>query len=221
MPNLLLIRHGANDYSERGILAGRRRGVHLNERGREQAQALAEALQRLPIKAVYSSPLERAVETAEPLAAALHLKVVRESGLMESDVGAWEGKAIRQLSRIKYWAVVQRAPSRAGHPGGETFLETQLRIVSALDAICARHKAQEMIACVLHSDPIKLAVAHYLGLPLDHFQRLACEPTSVTMLMLGPSGARLIWLNRQPPFLVDQDGGKNRKGKPSRKRPRR
>ena len=79
-------------------------------------------------------------------------------------------------------------------------VETQARIVSTLEAICARHTSRELVACVFHSDPIKLAVAHYIGLPLDHFQRLGCDTASVTLLAVGTSSARLVWLNRQPPF---------------------
>ena len=79
-------------------------------------------------------------------------------------------------------------------------VETQARVVSALEAICARHTSRELVACVFHSDPIKLAVAHYIGLPLDHFQRLGCDTASVTLLAVGTSSARLVWLNRRPPF---------------------
>ncbi len=202
MTLLLLIRHGENDFSKRGVLAGRRPGVHLNDKGRQQAQELARSLSGLPIRAIYSSPLERAVETAEPLATALGLPVQRASGLIESDVGAWEGKAVRRLALSKYWRLIQTSPSRAGHPGGETFIQTQTRIVGAVAAICAKQRAKDMIACVLHADPIKLAVAHYIGIPLDNFQRLGCDPASVTLLAVGASTARLIWLNRQPPFEV-------------------
>jgi probable phosphomutase (TIGR03848 family) len=197
---LLLIRHGENDLAKRGVLAGRRAGVHLNDRGRKQAEELGRALGGLPIRALYSSPLERAMETAAPIAKALGLRIQRAPGLIETDVGHWEGKSVRRLALTKYWRIVQGSPSRAGHPGGETFMEVQLRIVAALETICARHQPRHMVACVLHSDPIKLAVAHFLGLPLDNFQRLTCDPASVTMLVVTPGNARLVWLNRQPPF---------------------
>jgi probable phosphoglycerate mutase len=156
----------------------------------------------MPIRAIYSSPLERALETAKPLARRLHLRVEKVANLVESDVGSWEGKSVRRLALSKYWRIVQQSPSRAGHPGGETFVQTQTRVVQAIDAICAAHKPRDLIACVFHSDPIKLAIAHYIGLPLDRFQRLACDPASVSMLQLGPASARLIWLNRQPPFAA-------------------
>jgi broad specificity phosphatase PhoE len=202
MPFLLLIRHGENDFSKTGRLAGRLRGVHLNARGRQQATALANALAGVSLKAIYSSPLERARETAEPIARARHLMITLDSGLTEADVGSWQGKSIRRLALTRYWRLIQRAPSRAGHPGGETFLQTQARIVGTLDAICARHKSRHLVACVFHADPIKLAVAHYIGLPLDDFQRLGCDTGSVTLLAIGDGSAQLIWLNRRPPFAL-------------------
>jgi len=206
MPTLLLIRHAENDYSKRGRLAGRLPGVHLNERGLQQAEELAGALAGAPLRAVYSSPLDRALETAAPIARASGLKIIRDPGLLEADVGSWQGKSVRRLALTRYWRVVQQSPSRAGHPGGESFLETQTRIVSALEKICSKHAARAMLACVMHADPIKLAVAHYIGLPLDHFQRLACDTASVTMLAVHPSGARLLWLNRRPPFELKLKG---------------
>ena len=200
MPLLLLIRHGENDYSRKGRLAGRMPGIHLNDRGRGQADELGKALADTPLRAIHSSPLERAMETAEPIARARDLKIIQEPGLLESNVGKWEGQSIKRLSVTKYWRVVQHAPSRAGHPDGESFLQTQTRIVTTLDEICKNYKPDDIIACVFHSDPIKLAIAHYIGLPLDHFQRLACDPASVTILAASESGAQLIWLNRRPPF---------------------
>jgi probable phosphomutase (TIGR03848 family) len=200
MTILLLIRHGENDYSKKMRLAGRMPGVHLNERGQKQAAELGKALAEVPLKAIYSSPLERTMETAAPIARARGLKIVREAGLLESDVGTWQGQSVRKLALTKYWRIVQQSPSRAGHPGGESFLQTQTRIVSTLDALCKKYKSGDVIACVLHADPIKLAVAHYLGLPLDHFQRLACDTGSVTVLQVGNTNAHLIKLNQRPPF---------------------
>jgi probable phosphomutase (TIGR03848 family) len=208
MPLLLLIRHGENDYSKTGKLAGRMPGVVLNERGRKQAEELGKALANAPLAAIYSSPLERAVQTAEPIAKARGLKVIQIPGLLEANVGEWQGKSVRRLALSKYWRVVQNAPSRARHPGGESFAEVQVRIVSTLEEICAKYKDRDLVACVFHSDPIKLAVAHFIGMPLDHFQRLACDTGSVTLLAVGVSSAHLIWLNRRPPFDFPGPPGK-------------
>jgi probable phosphomutase (TIGR03848 family) len=200
MPLLLLIRHGENDFTKKHKLAGYTPNVHLNERGQSQAQALADALKEVPIKAIYSSPLERAVETATPIAAARELEIQNEAGLLETNVGKWQGRSLAALRLQKHWKVVQNAPSRAQFPEGETFYECQTRIVTALDSISRKYKPQDIVACVFHADPIKLAVAHYIGLPLDHFQRLSCDTGSLTALYVHESGANLIKLNQRPPF---------------------
>lgn len=200
MPLLLLIRHGENDFTKKHKLAGHTPDVHLNERGQCQAQALADALKDVPIKAIYASPLERAVETAAPIAAVRKLDVQLEPGLIETDYGKWQGRSLASLRVQKIWKVIQGTPSRAKFPEGEAFYECQTRIVAALDSIAGKHKPQDMIACVFHADPIKLAVAHYIGLPLDHFQRLSCDTASLTALYIGESGANLIKLNQRPPF---------------------
>lgn len=208
MPLLLLIRHGENDYTKTHRLAGRLPGVHLNEHGQKQAQALGEALKDVPIKALYSSPLERALETAAPIAQSTGLTIQQENGLLETDVGGWQGKSLKRLALYKHWKVVQRAPSRAQFPEGETFYECQSRVVGALDAIIRKHKPKDIIACVFHADPIKLAVAHYIGLPLDQFQRLGCDTGSLTALAIGEMGAMLLKLNQRPPFDFLPRGGK-------------
>lgn len=200
MPLLLLIRHGENDYTKKHKLAGYTPNVHLNERGQSQAQTLADALKDVPVKAIYSSPLERALETATPIAAARGLELQIEAGLLETNVGKWQGRSLAALRLQKAWKVVQASPSRAKFPEGETFYECQTRIVAALDSISRKYKGQDVVACVFHADPIKLAVAHYIGLPLDHFQRLSCDTGSLTALYVSESGANLIKLNQRPPF---------------------
>ena len=200
MPLLLFIRHGENDYVKSTKLAGRLPGVHLNERGRQQAQALAESLGKLPIKAIYSSPLERALETAAPLSEARKLKVQQIPELQDTDVGKWQGRSWKALAKLKAWKVVQHAPSRFTFPEGESFIECQARIISALDEIITANKPKDIVPVVFHADPIKLAIAHYLGLPLDNFQRLGIDTGSVSALAISEMGAHLLWTNRLPPF---------------------
>ena len=200
MPLLLLIRHGENEYVKTGKLAGRLPDVHLNERGRKQAAALAESLAGLPLKAIYSSPLERAIETAEPIAENRKLEIQLRPELMDNDIGKWQGRSLKQLSRTKKWKIVQRAPSRFTFPEGESFLQTQTRIASCLDEIAASHKPKDIVAVVFHADPIKLAVSHLIGLPLDNFQRLGCDTGSVTFIYVGEGSAHLMRLNQKPPF---------------------
>jgi len=200
MPLLLLIRHGENEFVKTGKLAGRLPDVHLNERGRQQAAELAKALSDVPLKAIYASPLERAMETANPIAEGRKLEIQLRPELMDTDIGKWQGRTLKQVRRLKKWKVVQQAPSRFTFPEGESFLQNQTRIVSCLDEIVASHKPKDVVAVVFHADPIKLAIAYYLGMPLDHFQRLGCDTASVTVLFVSETGAHLIKLNQRPPF---------------------
>jgi probable phosphoglycerate mutase len=195
MPLFLLIRHGENEYVKTGRLAGRLPDVHLNDQGRAQAQAVAEKLAGASVKALYTSPMERARETAAPIARTLGLEAIVREGLTEVDCGDWTGKTLKSLRRLRLWRTVQRQPAQFRFPGGETFVEAQQRIVAEIDALCARHDPKDLIICVSHADPIRLAVAYYLGLPLDNFQRLAASTASMTALQLGEGGGRLLTLN--------------------------
>lgn len=201
MPLLQLIRHGENDFVKTSKMAGRIPGIHLNEKGRKQAEALGEALKDFPITAIYSSPLERAMETAQPIAHAHNLEILQEPDLMDTNIGKWEGRSWKVLRLTKAWKIVQNAPSRFRFPEGESFAEAQLRYANVLERIVKKHnKPKDIVAVVFHADPIKLAVSHFLGLPLDHFQRLSCNTGSLTMLHVSEAGANLITLNQRPPF---------------------
>ncbi len=205
MPILLLLRHGENDYVKAGRLAGHLPGVHLNENGRRQAQELADRLGRAPIKAIYSSPLERALETAEPLASSTNLAVIPRPGLIEADCGEWQGRKVKGLSRLKVWKTVQFTPGLFRFPGGESFAECQARITQELLILAAGHEPNDLIVCVSHSDPIKLAVAYFIGLPLDMFQRLSISTGSVSVLHLGGNNSRLLTLNLSPDGMGSLD----------------
>lgn len=194
MTTFLLIRHAENDWIGRRLPGWSE--VHLNDRGRAQAEALVARLRPVRLSAIYSSPLDRALETARPLARARGLTVHRAAGLAEMRVGEWQGQPLRRLMRRKLWPVIQHTPSLARFPGGESFPEAQARIVAELEAMRRRHPSrQAVVACFSHGDMIKMAVAHYLGLPLDLFQRLAIEPASVTALHVGEARAVLLRLN--------------------------
>jgi probable phosphomutase (TIGR03848 family) len=195
MPLVLLVRHGENDYVKKHRLAGRQPGVHLNKKGLAQAQAVAERLKGSPVKAVYTSPMERARETAQPIAEALELEPIVRDGLLETDIGEWTGEPIKKVRRLKLWKIVQGAPSLLRFPGGESFAQTQHRIVLELEALCSQHEPKDIFVCVSHADPIKLAVAYYLGLGLDNFQRLVVAPGSITAIHIGEMGSQLLNLN--------------------------
>ncbi|MGQ0602258.1 MAG: MSMEG_4193 family putative phosphomutase, partial [Anaerolineales bacterium] len=194
MTLLMLIRHGENEYTRTGKLAGWTPGVSLNDTGKKQALALAEKLKPAPIAALYSSPLERARETAAPLAEAKKLKVELVEGLGEVQYGEWQGKSLKRLARTKLWRTVQGVPSAMQFPEGETFRSVQARAVDAVEAIVKRHP-KDTIAAVSHGDVIKLIVAHYLGLPMDLFQRVMISTDSITVLRLGHGHPALVKLN--------------------------
>lgn len=182
MPTLLLIRHGETDFLGRK-LSGRTPGVHLNEKGRKQADVVAQALGKAPLKAIYSSPMERACETAQPLAAALGLEVQLRPGLTEMDFGRFQGRTFKQLQRVKLWKEVLNNPAGVRLPGGETFSEAQERIISDLEAIAGMHADEDIVACFAHADVVRLAVAHYLQMPINTFQRLSISTTSITVIV--------------------------------------
>jgi probable phosphomutase (TIGR03848 family) len=195
MTTVYLIRHAENDHVATGKLAGWLPDVHLNARGQVQAAALPGLFSSIRLKAIYSSPLERAVETAQPLARSQKLSLETRAGIGEIQYGSWQGRSLKALRKRKLWPVVQFSPSLARFPGGESFTEAQARIVNEIETLRTKHSGEKTsIACVSHADAIKLAIAHYLGLPLDLFQRLTIEPASVSILRIN-HGARLIRMN--------------------------
>lgn len=194
MTTLLLVRHATNDWVK-GHLAGWTPGVHLNEEGKQQAQALSQRMQPLPLTAVYSSPLERAIETAHALADPRNLPVQQVEDVGEVRYGEWNGASLKELAKHELWPGVQFYPSGTRFPGGETLGEVQVRVVAALNQLCANYAETDMIVVVSHADVIKLAVAYYAGIHIDLFQRLEIAPASLTALRFGRMGPRLMTLN--------------------------
>ncbi len=190
---LLLIRHGLTDWVGHR-LPGWTPGIHLSEKGRQQAEALAQRLVSLTIEAIYASPLERTVETAEAIAAPHGLSVQLREELGELRIGEWTGQAIEDLAKKEEWLAIQFYPSGANIPGGETMHEMQARVVAELDAIRKAHPGAT-VAVVSHADVIKAAVAHYIGLHLDLFQRLVVYPASLTAFRFSKFGPRLVLFN--------------------------
>jgi probable phosphomutase (TIGR03848 family) len=190
---LLLIRHGLTDWVGHR-LPGWTPGIHLSEEGRQQAEALAQRLASLPIDAIYASPLERTAETAEAIAASHGLSVQLRENLGEVRIGEWTGQAIEDLAKKEEWLTIQFYPSGANFPGGETMHEMQARVVAELDVIRKAHPGAT-VAVVSHADVIKAAIAHYIGLHLDLFQRLVVYPASLTAFRFNKFGPRLVLFN--------------------------
>jgi len=239
MPILLLIRHATNDFVKTGRLPGRTPNIHLNDEGRKQAEALGQALRNRPLDTIYSSPLERAIETAWHIAAPHGLPIHIRAALADTDNGDLTGKEIKRLSEDEatraLWQVVVETPSQARFPNGESMLDMQRRVVAALETIIADHpdielpaeandqssgadsqepadhggkageseqrhrapgkgqvdgaaapsKRPQVVAVVAHADVIKAALAYYLGMPFDNFQRLGVSPASISTVMIG------------------------------------
>jgi probable phosphoglycerate mutase len=190
---LVLVRHAVTEHTG-PRLSGRLPGIDLSPEGVRQAEAVAERLAAVPLAAVYASPIERTTQTAEPIARRHGLLPVPLPGVTEADYGEWTGGEIADLAKTDVWSVVQRAPSRARFPGGESIREMQARTVGALEHVVAAHP-HASVAVVSHADPIKSAIAHFTGLPLDLFQRIHVSPASVTVLEIHEHGCLLLKCN--------------------------
>ena len=178
---VLLVRHGATPTT--GIkLPGRAPGLHLSDAGRRQAEAAARRIAELRhVTAVYASPIDRARETAVPIAQSLGVALRIERDLAELDVGEWTGLSLAQARRRKEWTIIQNHPSGFRFPEGESFMECQTRMTAAIARLVERHRGGTIVA-VSHADPIKLYTAYALGTPLDLFQRLVIATASITVI---------------------------------------
>jgi probable phosphomutase (TIGR03848 family) len=202
LTTLLLVRHG-NTSTTGKLLPGRAAGLHLADSGVSQAQRAGERIAELErVDAIYTSPLERARETAAPIAKATGLKPKVERGLVECDFGDWTGQELAKLMKLPEWRTVQRAPSTFRFPNGESFSEMQLRIVSALDRLRVKH-AGGTVVCVSHADPIKAAMAHALGTHLDLFQRIVISTCSISAIGFAGDGPMALTVNSTGGTLSD------------------
>lgn len=190
----LLIRHGENDWVGTDRLAGRTPGVHLNEKGQQQAAALVQLLQQQPLAAIYSSPLERCLQTAQPLAVERNLPVVAEEGVLEVDYGEWRGGHLKELAKSPAWQQVQHYPSTFRFPGGETLREVQNRAVGTIERLRDAHP-NEVVALFSHGDVIRTTIAHYMGTPLDLFQRVIISTASVSLLAFFEQTPAILGVN--------------------------
>ncbi|MEY4795744.1 MAG: hypothetical protein RLZZ105_170 [Actinomycetota bacterium] len=189
-----MVRHGKTPSTGK-LLPGRAKGLHLSDTGKQEALVVAERLSKIKkVAAIYASPLERARETAAPIAKALKQKVIINKGLLECDFGDWTGEELAKLMKLPEWSNVQRAPSTFRFPKGESFTEMQTRMVSTLDDLRKKHSGGVVI-CVSHADPIKAAVAHAMGTHIDLFQRIVISTCSVTAVSYSSFGPVVLTVN--------------------------
>lgn len=193
MTRFLLIRHALTDANGRS-LAGRTVGIGLNARGREQAQALAARLAPVPIAAVYASPLQRTLETAEPIATLRGLQVRPCEDFLELEFGDWTGCELHELSGDPQFHRFNQMRSCAPAPRGEYMLQAQARMAMGLDRLREVHP-QQTVAVISHGDLIRAALAHYAGIPLDLFQRLEVSPASISVVDIDETWLRIVGIN--------------------------
>lgn len=191
---LLLIRHASNDYLKENRFAGWIPGIHLNAQGQREADALARRLQHISLHALYSSPLERARDTANAVAMCQHLDINIVPALGDTRIGEWEGKLIKEVEHTETWKQLQAKPVGVKIGGGESIDEVQARMIAAIDKMIAHHPKQ-IVAVFSHADPIKTVVAHFLKMDLNEFQRIIISPASVTVFFIDENGAKLFRLN--------------------------
>jgi probable phosphoglycerate mutase len=197
MTTLFLIRHGLTAVTGK-TLYGRTPGIPLDDRGHTQAERLAERFSSIRLTAVYSSPLERCMQTMEPLGASHRLKVVPRADLIEMDAGTWTNRSLAQLRRTRLWRDVMEHPSQFRFPEGESFAEALARALAGVQAIVSHHP-RGRVAVGSHGDVIRMLVAHHAGAPLDLFQRTVVDAASVSVVRVGNGEPRVL--------LVNDDGG--------------
>ncbi len=193
MTTLFLIRHGLTAQTGR-FLYGQTPGIELDARGRAQAVRLAERFAPVKLTAIYSSPLERCVQTVEPLAASQRLTLGRLDGLIEMDAGTWTGRPLSRLRHTKAWGQVQASPSTFRFPGGEGFADARARILAEVASIARRHR-RGRVAVATHGDIVRILLNHFVGAPLDEFQRMVADTASVSVVMVSGRHARVLLVN--------------------------
>ncbi len=196
MTTFFMVRHAVTEHTGKK-LSGWMEGVPLTEDGREQAERVAAHLEGLKFDAIYSSPIERTLETARVVAAPHGLRVHTRRDLGEVEYGDWTDRPLRVLARTKLWSTVQRWPSGARFPNGESLREVQVRAVDEIERIAEEHP-KGTVCCVSHGDVIKLVFAHYLGVHIDLYQRIVVAPASVSVFSLGERGPFILSLNAIP-----------------------
>jgi probable phosphomutase (TIGR03848 family) len=191
-----LVRHGVTSHTGKK-LSGRLPGISLTDVGRKQAEAVAESLAEVPLKFVYTSPIERTAETAKIIASKHGLSVRTNKHLLEVEYGNWTNKSLKVVARTKLWTSVRGWPSGARFPEGESFTEIQSRGVAAIESLRSNHP-KDRLCLVSHGDVIRLVMAHYMGIHLDLFQRIHVSPGSISVLSVTDSGPAVLTLNAPP-----------------------
>ncbi len=200
MTTFLLIRHGLTDAVGQ-TMTGQSPGLHLNATGRDQAAALPERLNNVPLAAIYASPLERTRETAQPVADARGLPIHLEPRFLEVDFGGWTNRRFADLASDPHWQLYNAYRGVTRPPDGEGLIEVQARTVEALLDLHARHP-NEVVAIFSHADTLRAILLYFLGMPIDFVQRLDLSPARISVLQLGAGAPHVVQVNGEnvPPL---------------------
>ena len=194
MALMFLVRHGLTAQTGHRLY-GRTAGIDLDERGRAQAEELIARFEGVRLTAIYSSPLERCVQTVEPLAAARRMTIRTEPDLLEMEAGDWTGRTLAQVRRTAAWRTVQQTPSEFRFPGGgEAFPDAQTRAVGAVERIARRHRRGAVVVAT-HGDIVRIVLAHLAGTPLDDFQRFVIDTAGVSAVFVGGERPHVLLVN--------------------------
>jgi broad specificity phosphatase PhoE len=196
MTTIYLVRHGNTDYTG-NRLAGYIPGIHLNKKGQIQAENTADFLQTKPIKAIFSSPLERTMETAIALAVKLDLPVVPLEFLKEINFGGLQGLG-EELDALPVWHQFLTHPAAVMFPKGESIRAAQQRVVEGLNELSTKFSTEDEVVCFSHCEILRLAVAYALHIPLDDYMRLTIAPASISSLVWQKDMQTLTLLNYVP-----------------------
>lgn len=212
MPTVLLVRHGRSTANADKILAGRLPGIALDERGRQQAEAVRDRLGDLPLAQVVSSPMLRCQQTAQALRP--DARVETEERLTECDYGSWSGRKLADLAAEDLWRTVQSQPSQARFPEGESLREMSERAIGAVrdrDAQIRDTDGSDAVwVAVSHGDVIKAILADAYGMHLDLFQRIVVDPASVSIIRYTAQSPQVLAVNltgREFASLLPTDAG--------------
>ncbi len=193
--SLFLLRHGETPWNREGRYQGCV-DIGLSPEGMAQAQAAARLLARHPLAAVYSSPLSRARETAEAIAAAHGLPVRIDPAFREICHGLWEGLTAEEV-RARFpdlYARWRLAPETVTMPDGESLSDVSARVLDGLEHLRASHDG-ETVCLVAHGTPVRLLVLEALGMPPERLWTFPCPPAGLSELLFNGDSSTLRRLN--------------------------
>ena len=211
MPKIYLVRHGRTPANKKGILAGRTKGIYLDDTGIKQAEAVAKSLSQIKFKKIIVSPMERCQQTAKIIITGMDKtpKPVIESGINECDYGDWSNKKLSALRSKTLWKTIQEKPSLVQFPNGEKMNQMLARVKNTIFEHALKLKSDENLLVVSHGDPIRSFIADCLGMHLDNFQRITIDPCSVSVVIISNDNVQVISVNNS--VKVDQISKKKNK----------